>query len=301
MKYKDYYKILGVDRNATEKEIKQAYKKLARKYHPDLPGGDAEKFKEINEAHEVLSNPEKRKIYDQMGTSWTGAGAGNQGFNFNGNFYTQYNVNPGEFDNIFDLINSIFGSTSKRGFSSRGFSPFDLFGKQQNVRTNIGQDVESEVTITLNEYLHGTTKKVNLPYLNKDVELKIPAGVKEGSKIRFKGLGQNGGDLYLKIKIEKDPKFSIDGDNIKTSANVSLFTALLGGEIPVDTPDGRVKVKVPPGSSSGTILRLKGLGALKHNKTRGDLLVNINVQIPKNLSDEEKEIVTKWAKLRGEK
>ncbi|AEE14415.1 heat shock protein DnaJ domain protein [Thermodesulfobium narugense DSM 14796] len=301
MKYKDYYKILGVDRNATEKEIKQAYKKLARKYHPDLPGGDAEKFKEINEAHEVLSNPEKRKIYDQMGSSWTGQGVGSQNFNFNGNFYTQYNINPGEFDNIFDLINSIFGSSSKRGFSSRGFSPFDFFGKQQNVRTDIGQDVESEVTISLSEYLHGTTKKVNLPYLNKDVELKIPAGVKEGSKIRFKGLGQNGGDLYLKIKIEKDPRFSIDGDNIKTTANISLFTALLGGEIPIDTPEGRVKVKVPAGSSSGTILRLKGLGALKHNKTRGDLLVNINVQVPKNLSNEEKEIVTKWAKLRGEK
>ncbi|HEM56128.1 MAG TPA: J domain-containing protein, partial [Thermodesulfobium narugense] len=201
----------------------------------------------------------------------------------------------------FDLINSIFGSTGKRGFSSRGFSPFDLFGKQQNVRADVGQDVESEVTISFSEYLHGTTKRVNLPYLNKDVELKIPAGVKEGSKIRFRGLGQNGGDLYLKVKIEKDPRFSIEGDNIKTSANISLFTALLGGEIPIETPEGRVKVKVPAGSSSGTILRLKGLGALKHNKTRGDLLVNINVQIPKNLSSEEKEIVTKWAKLRGEK
>jgi len=299
MNYKDYYKILGVDKNATEKEIKQAYKKLARKFHPDLPGGDAEKFKEINEAHEVLSNAEKRKIYDQMGTSWTGGAPGNQ--NANGGFYNQYNVNPGDFDNIFDLINGIFGSSGKKGFSSKGFSPFDLFGKQQNVRTNMGQDVESEVVISFNEFLHGTTKKVNLPYLRRDVDLKIPAGVKEGSKIKFKGLGQNGGDLYVKVKIEKDSRFSFDGENIKTSINISLFTALLGGEASVESPDGKVTVKIPPGSSSGTTLRLKGLGLLKHNKTRGDLLVSLNVQIPKNLSKDEKELIEKWVKLRGEK
>jgi curved DNA-binding protein len=305
MEYKDYYKILGVDRNASEKEIKRAYRKLAKEYHPDRNPGDKraeERFKEINEAYEVLSDPEKRAKYDQLGASyraWQQQGAPG-GFD-----WSQWmSGSPGsvrvEFGDLDDLLggfseffNAIFGGPSTR---TRRREPF--------VRTpRRGRDVEYPVSISLAEAYHGASRILQLD--GRRIEVKIPAGSKTGTKVRIPGHGEAGaaqaGDLYLRVRVEEDPRFRREGDDLHTEARVDLYTAVLGGEVEVDTLAGPVVLTIPPGSQPGRKFRLRGRGMPKLGRSGeyGDLYVTLKVEIPRDLSAEERELFEKLARLRS--
>jgi len=314
MEYKDYYKILGVPRNATEKEIKQAFRRLARKYHPDVNPGDPEaeaRFKEINEAYEVLSDPEKRAKYDQLGADWqrwqrmggrpedfdwsrwtTGAGPGGQ------RVYVRYGT-PEDLEDLFggsspfsDFFAQIFGGVGAgRGFE---FRP----------RPRRGRDLEHEVEITLEEAYRGTTR-----LLTKDgrrLEVKIPPGVKTGSKVRIAGEGEAGvaggqaGDLYLRIKVLPHPRFERRGDDLYTEVPVDLYTAILGGEVRVPTLNGSVILTIPPETQNGRVFRLRGKGMPRLNRPheRGDLYATVQVRLPQGLSSRERQLFEELARLR---
>jgi len=317
MDYKDYYKILGVSRDADENEIKKAFRKLARKYHPDMNPGDKkaeEKFKEINEAYEVLSDPEKRQKYNQFGTYWRQyqrAGGTPDDFNWAnwksqpGGHYTYRTVSADDFEQIFgqmggfsDFFETLFGSFRRqdnRAYSRRGY-------KTSRQR---GRDSESKVTITLDEAFRGTTRVLQWED-GKKLEVKIPKGVKSGSKIRLKGQGEtspfggNAGDLYLKIEVQPHPLYQRKGDDLYMSIPVDLYTAILGGEAEVAAIDRTVKLTIPPGTSNGKKFRLRGLGMpnLKNPNQRGDLFVTVDVRIPTHLTEEEKKLFEKLRDLR---
>jgi curved DNA-binding protein len=320
MDYKDYYKTLGVDRNASQEEIKKAFRKLARQYHPDMNQGDKrseEKFKEINEANEVLSDPEKRQKYDQFGTHWQQyerAGGRPEDFNWNawqqpgGGGYSRQ-VSQEELEQIFgnmggtggmggfsDFFETLFGGAAGRGGMNYG---------GQTIRQQRGQDAEHTVDITLEEAYQGTQRVLQWENGRK-IEAKIPPGVKTGSKVRLRGQGGPGarggqaGDLFLKIKILPHPLFERDGDNLRTSVPVGLYDALLGGEIEVTGIDRRVKLKIPPETDNGQTFRLKGMGMpnLRNPKLMGDLLVKVEVKLPKKLSKEEKQRFHELRRLR---
>lgn len=308
MQYKDYYQVLGVGKTAKQDEIKKAYRKLARQYHPDVNPNDPnaeEKFKDINEAYQVLSDEEKRKKYDQFGSQWKQyQQTGGRAEDFDWSQWTsqgqpggtQYrSVSPEEFEQMF-------------GGSFGGFSDFfeTLFGgmggarstRQTSRRANPqamrrGQDIEHPVDITLEEAFYGTTRLLSFEG-GRRIEAKIPSGVKSGSKIRLSGQGAGGapgaGDLYLKINVLPHTKFERDGDHLRINQPVDLFTALLGGETRVQTVDKEVNLTVPPGTDSGMTFRLKGLGMPKLNKPnqRGDLYVTVQIQVPKDLTTEQK-------------
>lgn len=316
MEYKDYYKTLGVDKNATEKEIKSKYRKLAREFHPDMnpdnPQAEA-RFKEVNEAYEVLGDPEKRKKYDQLGADWRrwqqaggrsgdfdwnqwAAGAGGPGGQ---RVHVRYG-SPGDFEDMFggggafsDFFTSIFGGMG--GGAPRSGVEYDFGGRSRGPARR-GQDLEHEVEISLAEAYHGATR-----LLNKDgrrLNVKIPAGAKTGTKVRMRGEGENGalgggaGDLYLKIKVAPDPRFKRKGDDLYTNVNVDLYTAVLGGQVKVDTLSGSVNLKIPAGSQNGQSIRLKGKGMPKLHKSGeyGDLYARLDVRLPTKLSDKEREL-----------
>jgi curved DNA-binding protein len=308
MEYRDYYKTLGIKKNASEKEIKSAYRKLARKYHPDVNPDDPQaesRFKEVNEAYEVLSDSGKRAKYDQLGADWkrwqqTGGGA--QDFNWNQwatgpagqRAYTQ-NVNVEDLQDLFgdgnpfsDFFTSIFGGAGMRGGASRaGVNDFDF-----QTRPRRGQDIEHEIEISLTEAYHGTTR-----LLDKDgrrLQVKIPAGAKTGTRVRMRGEGGAGnqaGDLYLRVKVSADPRFERKGDDLSTIVPVDLYTAVLGGEVRVPTFSSEVKLKIPAGSQNGQKFRLrdKGMPNLKKKGQFGDLYAKLNVQLPKKLSPKQRE------------
>lgn len=313
MEYKDYYKILGVDKTADEKEIKKAYRRLARQFHPDMNPGDkaAEaRFKEINEAHEVLSDPEKRRKYDELGQNyqrWQQAGGQPGGFD-----WSQWMAGgqPGgvrvEYGDISDL-NDLFGGS---GFSDFFDAIFGGMAAQTARRGAAGRapaparDIEHEVEITLEEAFRGTQRLMEVD--GRRLEVKIPAGVKTGSKVRMAGeglpSGRDGlrGDIYLVIKVLSHPIFERRGDDLHCEVPVDLFTALLGGEVRVPTLDGPVALRIPAGSQSGRVFRLAGQG-MPRLKTagRGDLYARLRVTLPEKLSDEELRLVREWARLRG--
>ncbi len=327
MEYRDYYAILGVDKNASREEIKRAYHKLAQKYHPDKNPGDKaaeEKFKDINEAYEVLSDPEKRKKYDQLGQKWqqwqqmgydpnafdwsqwfAGGGPGGHGV------HVEY-VSPEDLGDLFgglgdfsDFFRNIFGSMGRRG------AGFDFGGARAGTwaggRTAFrrGQDYEQEVEITLEEAYHGTSRRLRKPD-GSTVEVKIPAGAKEGSRVRFKGLGGPGnppGDLFLRIRIHPHPKFRIKGSDLYTEVPVDVYTAVLGGEVHVPTLDGRtVRLKLPPYTQNGKRFRLRGKGMPKgRGSGNGDLYAAVDVRLPTHLSPREKELWEELAKLAGKR
>jgi len=291
MDYKDYYQTIGVARNASADEIRAAYRKLALKYHPDRNPGDKqaeEKFKELNEAYQVLSDPQKRARYDQLGSAYfnyqRGGGAPG-GFD-----WSQY-ANGGQqvnFDDLFggagggfsDFFSAIFGGMGG------GMSAAD-FGSRR------APQYEQAVSISLQEAYSGATRV--LEGGGKRVQVKIPAGAKSGTKVRVAGGAPDGSDLYLKLNVTADPDFERDGNNLGTSVMVDVFTALLGGEVEVPTLGGRVKLTIPAGTQPEQKFRLAGRGmpTLKDPQLKGDLLVRVKVQVPKNLSAQQKALLEK--------
>lgn len=307
--FKDYYEILGVSKTATPEEIKKAYRKLARKYHPDLNPGDQEaeaRFKEINEAHEVLSDPEKRQKYDQFGQYWKQAAAGTppSGTGFEGMDFGQY----GSFD---EFINELLGRFGRAGRTGRrvytyrtttgpeGFRESVEFGEDpfsRFVEMPI-QDTEAAIALTFAEAFHGTQKRLQIG--DETVTVRIPAGAKSGSRIRVKGKGQMSpfsqqrGDLYLTIELLSHPFYKFEGSNLICEIPISPAEAVLGAQIEVPTPDGKVTMTVPPKVDSGQTLRLRGKGWRDPKGNRTDLLVRLKIVTPKELSVPERECYEK--------
>ena len=309
MEYKDYYKILGVDKKASEKDIKSAFRKLARKYHPDVSPDDPQaesRFKEINEAYEVLGDPEKRAKYDQLGADWhrwQQRGGQPQDFNWaqwaSGPAGQRVNVryaNMEDLEDLFgggnpfsDFFTSIFGGVGPRG----GSASAERFGYRP--RSQRGQDYEQEVEISLSEAHSGATRPVNKD--GRRLEVKIPPGAKTGTRVRVRGEGGEGhagrtaGDLYLRIRVASDPRFERKGDDLQTKLPVDLYTAVLGGEVRVPTLSGEVKLKIPAGSQNGQTFRLRGKGmpSLKRKNQFGDLYATLDVRLPTQLTAEQRE------------
>ncbi|MFB3055603.1 MAG: DnaJ C-terminal domain-containing protein [Ignavibacteriaceae bacterium] len=311
MEFKDYYEILGVEKSASQDEIKKAFRKLAMKYHPDRNQDNKkaeEKFKQVTEANEVLSDPEKRKKYDSLGSNWKQYQSQGQGFD---DFYSNYGRGGGGAQysysgNLDDLFGNISGFSD---FFESFFGRSDTAtGRTQRVRSRKGQDFEATLYIPLIETYNGTTKEISVG--GKRVRVKISPGTKDGKKLRLKGLGNEGmnggekGDLYLTLKIEKDPYFELDGNNLYYDLYVDLYTAVLGGKKQVITLGGKtVNITIPKGTDSGKVLRLKGLGFpnSENSNINGDLLVRIKVELPQNLKKEEKELFEKLASIGSTK
>jgi curved DNA-binding protein len=290
MEFIDYYKVLEVDKTATADEIKKAYRKLARKFHPDLNPNDKEahkKFQRINEANEVLSDPEKRKKYDQYGKDWQHAE----------HFEKQRQRRPQQ------------ESYTAQGFSGDGdFSDFfeSMFGEGSRQRTVKfrGQDFNAELHLNLIDALktHQQTLSVN----GKNIRITIPAGIEDGQVIKLKGHGAPGvnggpsGDLYITFQIADHPKFKRVGNDLFTTASIDLYTAMLGGDTVIDTLDGKVKMKVAPETQPGTRVRLKGKGfpVYKQEGQYGDLYVTYEVKLPTNLTEKQKALFTELSQLK---
>ncbi|KPE49166.1 DnaJ C-terminal domain-containing protein [Chryseobacterium indologenes] len=300
MAYIDYYKILGVDKNATQDDIKKAYRKQARKLHPDLNPDDKEaerKFKELNEANEVLSNPENRAKYDKYGEHWKHGEEYEKAQQQQQRQYQQQNYGGGGFsgadfgdgEDFSDFFQNMFGgSNGGGGFgrSSRGSAS----GKFK------GQDIHAELNLNLRDaaQTHPQTFEIN----GKKVRITIPAGVYDGQQIKLKGHGNPGfnggpnGDLYITFNIPIDPDFERTGDDLKTKVTIDLYTAVLGGDVKVNTLDGSVNLKVKPETQNGMTVRLKGKGfpVYKKEGQYGDLFVTYEVKLPVNLTEKQKEL-----------
>lgn len=295
VQFKDYYTVLGVPKTATQDEIRKAFRKLAREHHPDVAKDKkaAEtKFKEINEANEVLGDPEKRKRYDDLGADWDRPGRqgppqgwensfGGGGFEFRGG-------NGGGFSDFFEAFFGGGGRSKKR----RGFA-------------QKGHDVEFELAVSIEEALHGGKKSftVNLGGHNETITVTIPKGVRPGQRIRLAGKGGGGagggepGDMYLLIKIAVGASYRVDGPDLVRAVNVPVATAVLGGEIAVETPDGSVKLKLPAGTQPGQKFRIRGRGLPSGPGVRGDFFAEAKVTLPTSLSAEERSLWEKLAKL----
>jgi curved DNA-binding protein len=320
MEYKDYYSILGVDRKAGQDEIKKAFRKLARKYHPDVNQGDkasVEKFKEINEAHEVLSDPEKRRKYDELGAQWRyyqGEGGSPEGFNWGewqpqpNHEYNYRTVSPEEFEELFgkeggysDFFQNLFGRAKRRQAGSGPGSRQFHYESQPRGR----RDIEHGLQVTLAEAFHGTRRVLEWEDGRK-IDAKIPRGVKTGSRVRLKGQGapESGGgaagDLYLTIEVLPDERFERDNDDLKTPVPVDLFIMLLGGKVSVAGLDRAVMLDIPPETPNGRVFRLRGIGMpkMKHPDQRGDLYVTAEAVLPQHLTARQKELVKQWKDMR---
>ncbi|HSZ86696.1 MAG TPA: J domain-containing protein [Puia sp.] len=296
MEFIDYYKILGLNKNASEEDIKKAYRKLARKHHPDLNPNDKEankKFQQINEANEVLSDPEKRKKYDQYGKDWQHADQfeqakqqrsqrtqGDSGYNFSGDF------NDGDFS---DFFSAMFGQQAETGRSRR--------------TTFRGNDYNAELHLNLKDVY--TTQKQTITVDGKNIRITIPAGVEDGQKIKLTGHGSAGinggpnGDLYITFMIKEDSRYQRKGNDIYVNEDIDLYTALLGGEKIVETLSGSIKITVKPETQNGSRIRLKGKGFPIYKKEGefGDLYIKWNIKLPTNLSHEQKELFKKLSTM----
>jgi curved DNA-binding protein len=294
--FKDYYATLGVSKAATPEEIKRAYRKIARKCHPDLNPGDKEaeaKFKELNEANEVLSDPDKREKYDRFGQYWDRPGYGQappqSGANVGAEDFAQY----GDFDSfINDLLGRSGRRTSTRRTATGGFDDFGGFRSQAPA-----PDTEAAIALTFSQAFHGVQQRLQLD--DDTINVRIPAGAKPGSRIRLKGKGrpspftQQRGDLYLTIEILPHSFFRFEGDNLVCDVPIRPDEAVLGAEISVPTPDGSVKMKVPKGIKSGQSLRLRGKGWTLPKGGRGDLFAKLQIVTPQDISSIEQECYEK--------
>lgn len=306
MEYRDYYKILGVDRNASEKDIKKAYRKLAREFHPDKNPDNKkseEKFKEINEAYEVLGTPENRSKYDQLGSNYQRyqqmGGAQNeydfsqwfnQGGASRGGGYQQVNI---DFEDLLggnsgfsDFFTTIFGN-QRRGASSP-------FGQRTSMPK---QDMEQPISITLEEAFSGTTR--TLTNSSETFTAKIPKGSKDGTKIRLRGKASVSGDLYLVVQVEPHPVFKREDNNLLVTVPVSVTTAVLGGKVTVPTMEGSVRLTIPAGTQGGKTFRLRGKGMpdLREKSKHGDILATIQIEIPETLTEQEQALYEQLADL----
>jgi curved DNA-binding protein len=299
LKFKDYYETLGVPRDASEADIKKAFRRLAREYHPDVAKDKKkaeEKFKEINEAYEVLGDPAKRKKYDELGADWksgaefrpppdwagwAGAGRGRaEEFQFDGTGFS-------------DFFESVFGQMrGERGFGRRAH-----FAAEEEAPDS--RDIEGEILVTLDEVMNGSVRAVRVthpgPRGNKTetYQVRIPPGVKEGQKLRLAGRGEAGGDLYLRVRLAKHPDFEVSDHNLVYEAELAPWEAVLGAEISVPTLTGRVNIKIPPGTQNGQKLRVRGRGL----PPNGDLIVVAQTVLPAKLTDAEKKL---WQQLARE-
>ena len=301
--YKDYYKLLGVERGTKTEEISKAYKKLARKYHPDLNPGDKqaeEKFKEINEAYEVLKDPEKRKLYDQLGPNWQ---HGQQFQGEPGYESVHFTFNGKSFDGsgFSDFFETLFGGAAAGGTGGGHGAHFgpDPFGGFSS-RPRRGRDVEAELPLSLEEASSGGRRTVTLqmPQGPKTLEVNVPAGIREGAKLRLAGQGDPApggtpGDLFLRVRYLPHPQFKVEGENLHCDVPLAPWEAVLGAKVAVPTLEGQVELSIPAGSSSGRKFRLRGKG-LGSGVNRGDLLARVMIKVPAQLSAEEREL---WQKL----
>jgi curved DNA-binding protein len=294
VQYKDYYQTLGVSKNASQDEIRKSFRKLARQYHPDVAKDKktAEaKFKEINEAYEVLGDPEKRKKYDTLGADWerggfqppsgweTGRGRPGAGgipaeFSFGGTGFS-------------DFFEQFFGGQSFKRHA--GANPFAGFGVEEEPR---GSDIEGDLLVTIEEAMNGTRKKISFrrgdsPKV-ESYEVKIPAGVREGQRIRLAGQGQAGGDLYLRVRFAQHPDYRIEGADLICDLEIPAWKAVLGSDAEVRTPDGNARLKIPPGTQPGQKFRIKGRGLPSGPATRGDFYVQVAVTVPKTITPDER-------------
>ncbi|RYY17918.1 MAG: J domain-containing protein [Chitinophagaceae bacterium] len=294
MDYVDYYKILELDKSATTEQVKKSYRKLARKYHPDLNPDNKEAhkmFQQINEAHEVLSDPEKRKKYDQYGKDWQHAEQFEQQRN-----RQQYSGGGGQ------RFEGDFGDSD---FSSFFESMFGHQESQSRHRRFKGQDFQAELQLGLGEIAHTHPRTLNVN--GKNVRITIPAGVENGQKIKLKGYGAPGvnggqaGDLIITFSISEHPAFKRSGNDLHTTVDLDLYTAVLGGEKTIDTLEGKIKLKIAPETQNGTKTRIrgKGLPVYKQEGQSGDLYVTFSINIPKNLTEKERELFTQLASLKS--
>jgi curved DNA-binding protein len=300
MEFKDYYAILGVSPEASEEEIKRAYRKLARQYHPDVNPGDKvaeEKFKEINEAYEVLSDLEKRRKYDELRRqyeAWRRAGYDPRQFDWSP--WVQPGGARGEARDLQDLFSDffemLFGGMPRR---TRGWTATRLWGR----------DVEQPLTLTLEEAFRGTTRIIQARD-GRRLEVRIPSGVRTGSRVRVPGAGEPGygsppGDLYLVIEVAPHPQFERQDQDLYAPLSVDLYAVVLGGEVPFRHLDGRtLMVRIPPETQNGALIRLRGEGMPSPNRPgeRGDLYLRVTVEIPRNLTPRERELFAELARMR---
>ena len=335
MEFKDYYQTLGVTKSSTEKEIKQAFRKLARKFHPDVNPGDKSaesKFKEINEAYEVLGDKEKRRKYDELGANWRmyeqaqqqgqpfpggaggfGGGPGPGGawtVNMGGGPGGYRTMSPEEMQDLFgnedpfsDFFRTFFGGAAGAGAGREA-------GRARGrTRSQKGQDIEHEVELTLEEAFHGATRRMSIKEGGhaRSVDVRIPVGVKEGSRVRAAGEGASGsnggpsGDLYLRVRVRPHAVFERKGDDLHTRVAVPVTTAVLGGEAQVPTVTGSVRLKIPEGTQNAQVFRLKSHGMPKVGKPddRGDMYATVDVQLPRALSKDQRLHYEALAKLES--
>ena len=315
VEYKDYYKLLGVPKDAKPEDIKKAYRRLARQYHPDLnKGADAERrFKEVNEAHEVLTSPEKRRRYDQLGANWQQYAQGGPG---GGGFQWVFTGTPGggfegsgDLGQFSEFFRTFFGDVGGLGAAeadtgrgrARTNGPFRSRGQA-------GTDLESEVEVSLAEAYRGAERSIEVRRDDggrKRLDVRIPAGVRDGQRIRLGGQGSPGqgggppGDLYLRVRVRPHPFFRREGDDIHAELPVALHEAMLGGEAMVPTLKGHVTLKIPPETQNGRVIRLGGQGMPRQGGGFGDMYVAVKVVLPQKLSDEERDALQKLAAARA--
>jgi curved DNA-binding protein len=337
--YKDYYEVLGVPRTASDAEIKKAFRKLAREYHPDVAKNKRqaeEKFKEINEAYEVLSDPSKRKKYDQLGPNWRNGAEfrpppgwqSSQGFRTRGPGGETFEYEFGG-TGFSDFFEQLFGSMRGAGAGGGGFgrqSPFE-----EDLDAERGSDVEGDILVTLEEAMHGSVRSISVRRgapcdacggtgrrgrtlcnvcggsgqvpKTDTYQVKIPPGVTEGQRLRIPGRGQAGvgggaaGDLFLRVRMARHPDFEVDGHNLVFEVELAPWEAILGAEIPVRTPEGSLNIRIPPGTQTGQKLRVRGRGLPQRSGPAGDLIVVTRTEVPSRVTDSERKL---WEQLAKE-